>query len=183
MCHFDRFVLCSPPQVLSDVPRLSVFPRWEISRTSGGGGAQTSSRGPFQSGTSTQPTHRLATLCSAHRPRQISRKLQVGKNLVENNTSQVPLSLQDNNVTWFRLSANSWDFLFSDYHFHLLLWSRFVVEYCAAHPEAAAVVEAELELSKEMVGLLPLKINRLKARMVTNNWSHPSVNTQTCVLM
>lgn len=47
--------------------------------------------------------------------------------------------------------------------------SRYVVQYCEAHPEAAVVVETELELSKEMVGLLPLKINRLKARMATNN--------------
>ncbi|XP_061131950.1 KIF-binding protein [Syngnathus typhle] len=46
---------------------------------------------------------------------------------------------------------------------------KYVVEYCEAHPEAAAVVETELELSKEMVGLLPLKINRLKARMAANN--------------
>lgn len=50
---------------------------------------------------------------------------------------------------------------------HLL--SRYVAEYCETHPEAAAAVETELELSKEMVGLLPLKINRLKAKMATNN--------------
>ncbi len=47
--------------------------------------------------------------------------------------------------------------------------SRYVVQYCETHPEAAAAVETELELSKEMVGLLPLKINRLKARMAANN--------------
>ncbi|XP_034435032.1 KIF-binding protein [Hippoglossus hippoglossus] len=46
---------------------------------------------------------------------------------------------------------------------------KYVVQYCESHPEAAATVETELELSKEMVGLLPLKINRLKARMATNN--------------
>uniref|UniRef100_A0A1A8Q8G1 KIF-binding protein n=1 Tax=Nothobranchius rachovii TaxID=451742 RepID=A0A1A8Q8G1_9TELE len=46
---------------------------------------------------------------------------------------------------------------------------KYVVQYCEAHPEAAAAVETELELSKEMVGLLPLKINRLKARMAANN--------------
>uniref|UniRef100_A0A3P9H2C4 KIF-binding protein n=1 Tax=Oryzias latipes TaxID=8090 RepID=A0A3P9H2C4_ORYLA len=46
---------------------------------------------------------------------------------------------------------------------------KYVVQYCEAHPEAAAAAETELELSKEMVGLLPLKINRLKARMATNN--------------
>lgn len=53
--------------------------------------------------------------------------------------------------------------------FFLLLFSRYVAKYCEAHPEAVAAVETELELSKEMVGLLPLKINRLKARMVANN--------------
>ncbi|XP_044051846.1 KIF-binding protein [Siniperca chuatsi] len=46
---------------------------------------------------------------------------------------------------------------------------KYVVQYCEAHPEATAAVETELELSKEMVGLLPLKINRLKARMAANN--------------
>lgn len=46
---------------------------------------------------------------------------------------------------------------------------KYVVQYCEAHPDAAAAVETELELSKEMAGLLPLKINRLKARMATNN--------------
>lgn len=56
----------------------------------------------------------------------------------------------------------------ADHHL-FLLFSRYVADYCEAHPEAAAAVETELELSKEMVGLLPLKINRLKARMVSNN--------------
>lgn len=46
---------------------------------------------------------------------------------------------------------------------------KYVVQYCETHPEAAAAVTTELELSTEMVGLLPLKINRLKARMATNN--------------
>uniref|UniRef100_A0A8C2WRN5 KIF-binding protein n=1 Tax=Cyclopterus lumpus TaxID=8103 RepID=A0A8C2WRN5_CYCLU len=46
---------------------------------------------------------------------------------------------------------------------------KYVVQYCEAHPEAAAAVETELELSTEMVGLLPLKMNRLKAKMVVNN--------------
>lgn len=53
--------------------------------------------------------------------------------------------------------------------FFLHLLSRYVVEYCDAHPEAVAAVETELELSREMAGLLPLKINRLKARMAANN--------------
>lgn len=51
----------------------------------------------------------------------------------------------------------------------LCLLSRYVVKYCEAHPEAVAAVETELELSTEMAGLLPLKINRLKARMAVNN--------------
>lgn len=51
----------------------------------------------------------------------------------------------------------------------ILHLSRYVAQYCETHPEAAAAVETELELSKEMVGLLPLKINRLKAKMATNN--------------
>lgn len=51
----------------------------------------------------------------------------------------------------------------------ILLLCRYVVQYCEAHPEAGAAVETELELSQEMVGLLPLKINRIKARMATNN--------------
>ncbi|XP_034536661.1 KIF-binding protein [Notolabrus celidotus] len=46
---------------------------------------------------------------------------------------------------------------------------KYVVQYCEAHPDATAVVMTELELSTEMVGLLPLKINRLKARMALNN--------------
>uniref|UniRef100_A0A669D257 KIF-binding protein n=1 Tax=Oreochromis niloticus TaxID=8128 RepID=A0A669D257_ORENI len=46
---------------------------------------------------------------------------------------------------------------------------KYVVQYCEANPEAGAAVETELELSKEMVGLLPLKINRLNARMDSNN--------------
>uniref|UniRef100_A0A8C5H458 KIF-binding protein n=1 Tax=Gouania willdenowi TaxID=441366 RepID=A0A8C5H458_GOUWI len=46
---------------------------------------------------------------------------------------------------------------------------KYVVQYCEAHPEATSAVETELELSTEMAGLLPLKINRLKARMASNN--------------
>ncbi|CAG05689.1 unnamed protein product, partial [Tetraodon nigroviridis] len=37
-----------------------------------------------------------------------------------------------------------------------------VTRYCEDHPEAAAAAETELELSQEMVELLPFKINRLK---------------------
>lgn len=43
-----------------------------------------------------------------------------------------------------------------------------VVQYCEDHPEACAAVETELELSQEMVTLLPLKINRIKAKMASN---------------
>lgn len=57
--------------------------------------------------------------------------------------------------------------------FILRLLSRYVAQYCEAHPEAVAAVETELELSKEMAGLLPLKINRIKARMAANNWRTP----------
>ncbi|CAL8353215.1 unnamed protein product [Merluccius merluccius] len=46
---------------------------------------------------------------------------------------------------------------------------KYVAQYCEAHPEASAAVETELELSQEMVSLLPIKINRLKAKMISNN--------------
>ncbi|XP_063047905.1 KIF-binding protein [Engraulis encrasicolus] len=42
---------------------------------------------------------------------------------------------------------------------------RFVVQYCEENPEAKAVVETELELSEEMVNLLPMKMNRIRAKM------------------
>ncbi|XP_056463854.1 KIF-binding protein-like [Gadus chalcogrammus] len=46
---------------------------------------------------------------------------------------------------------------------------KYVAQYGDAHPEASAAVETELELSREMVSLLPIKINRLKAQMISNN--------------
>jgi len=46
---------------------------------------------------------------------------------------------------------------------------RYVVQYCEAHPEASVAAETELELSQEMVGLLPLKIDHLKAKKISNN--------------
>ena len=46
---------------------------------------------------------------------------------------------------------------------------RYVAQYGDAHPETSAAVETELELSREMVSLLPIKINRLKAQMISNN--------------
>ncbi|XP_055026600.2 KIF-binding protein [Misgurnus anguillicaudatus] len=45
---------------------------------------------------------------------------------------------------------------------------NFVVQYCEEHPEAKQVVETELELSEEMVSLLPLKINRIQSKMVSS---------------
>ncbi|XP_051503560.1 KIF-binding protein-like [Myxocyprinus asiaticus] len=46
---------------------------------------------------------------------------------------------------------------------------NFVVQYCEEHPEAKKAVETELELSEEMVSLLPLKINRIRSRMASTN--------------
>ncbi|XDV50236.1 hypothetical protein PO909_019324 [Leuciscus waleckii] len=46
---------------------------------------------------------------------------------------------------------------------------KFVVQYCEENPEAKDVVETELELSVEMVSLLPLKINRIKSTMASSN--------------
>lgn len=45
---------------------------------------------------------------------------------------------------------------------------RFVVQYCEEHPDARDAVETELELSEEMVSLLPIKINRIRAKMAAN---------------
>ncbi|CAO2608239.1 KIF-binding protein [Lemmus lemmus] len=42
---------------------------------------------------------------------------------------------------------------------------RFIVDYCDTHPEAAQEIEVELELSKEMVSLLPTKMERFRAKM------------------
>ncbi|KAG9275592.1 KIF1-binding protein [Astyanax mexicanus] len=46
---------------------------------------------------------------------------------------------------------------------------NFIMQYCMDHPEAKKAVETELELSEEMVSLLPLKINRIKSKMVSAN--------------
>ncbi|KAI1894604.1 hypothetical protein AGOR_G00117480 [Albula goreensis] len=46
---------------------------------------------------------------------------------------------------------------------------NFLVQYCEENPEARPAVETELELSEEMVSLLPLKINRLKAKLASSN--------------
>nr|AAH38828.1 2510003E04Rik protein [Mus musculus] len=42
---------------------------------------------------------------------------------------------------------------------------KFIVDYCETHPEAAQEIEVELELSKEMVSLLPTKMERFRAKM------------------
>lgn len=46
---------------------------------------------------------------------------------------------------------------------------KFIVQYCEENPEAKNAVETELELSVEMVSLLPLKINRIKSTMASSN--------------
>ncbi|KAL4640878.1 KIF1-binding protein [Arapaima gigas] len=46
---------------------------------------------------------------------------------------------------------------------------NFVVHYCEENPEARKAVETELELSEEMVSLLPLKIDRLRNKMTSSN--------------
>uniref|UniRef100_A0A8C9RZT2 KIF-binding protein n=1 Tax=Scleropages formosus TaxID=113540 RepID=A0A8C9RZT2_SCLFO len=46
---------------------------------------------------------------------------------------------------------------------------NFVVHYCEENPEARKAVETELELSEEMVSLLPLKIERLRAKKASSN--------------
>ncbi|XP_028916466.1 KIF-binding protein [Ornithorhynchus anatinus] len=40
-----------------------------------------------------------------------------------------------------------------------------LVDYCEKHPEAVPAVETELELSREMVGLLPTRMERLRAKL------------------
>ncbi|EGV93787.1 KIF1-binding protein [Cricetulus griseus] len=42
---------------------------------------------------------------------------------------------------------------------------KFIVDYCETHPEAAQEIEVELELSKEMVSLLPTKMERFRTKM------------------
>ncbi|XP_062851445.1 KIF-binding protein [Trichomycterus rosablanca] len=45
----------------------------------------------------------------------------------------------------------------------------FVVRYCEENPDAKTAVETELELSEEMVSLLPIKINRIKGKLASSN--------------
>lgn len=46
---------------------------------------------------------------------------------------------------------------------------NFVVQYCEEHPEAKKAVETELELSEEMVSLLPIKINRIQCQIASSD--------------
>lgn len=46
---------------------------------------------------------------------------------------------------------------------------NFVVQYCKDNSEAKIAIETELELSEEMASHLPLKINRLKAKLASSN--------------
>nr|XP_020663617.1 KIF1-binding protein [Pogona vitticeps] len=48
-----------------------------------------------------------------------------------------------------------------------LEYYSFLVEYCEKHPEAVQAIETELELSKEMFGLLPTRMERLRAKLST----------------
>ncbi|XP_043911708.1 KIF-binding protein [Protopterus annectens] len=43
---------------------------------------------------------------------------------------------------------------------------KFVVDYCENHPEAVKAVETELELSNEMVQLLPTKMERMRGKLL-----------------
>lgn len=52
---------------------------------------------------------------------------------------------------------------------HSLESYNFVVQYCEENPEAKNAVETELELSSEMVSLLPLKINRIRSKIASCN--------------
>ncbi|PKU36682.1 hypothetical protein llap_13011 [Limosa lapponica baueri] len=46
-----------------------------------------------------------------------------------------------------------------------LEYYTFLVDYCEKYPDAVRAVETELELSKEMVGLLPTRMERLRAKL------------------
>ncbi|XP_060728863.1 KIF-binding protein [Tachysurus vachellii] len=46
---------------------------------------------------------------------------------------------------------------------------NFVVQYCEMHPEARKAVEIELELSEEMVSLLPMKIKRIESTVASSS--------------
>ncbi|NWR59082.1 KBP protein, partial [Bucorvus abyssinicus] len=46
-----------------------------------------------------------------------------------------------------------------------LEYYTFLVDYCEKYPDAVRAIETELELSKEMVGLLPTRMERLRAKL------------------
>ncbi|XP_019394057.1 PREDICTED: KIF1-binding protein [Crocodylus porosus] len=46
-----------------------------------------------------------------------------------------------------------------------LEYYTFLVDYCEKYPDAVHAIETELELSKEMVGLLPTRMERLRAKL------------------
>ncbi|KAL2727125.1 hypothetical protein V1478_007403 [Vespula squamosa] len=43
---------------------------------------------------------------------------------------------------------------------------RFVIDYCETHPEAAEIMKQELNLCKEIVNLLPMKVNKLRQELL-----------------
>lgn len=54
-----------------------------------------------------------------------------------------------------------------------LEYYTFLVDYCEKYPDAVRAVETELELSKEMVGLLPTRMERLRAKLCPFIWNAP----------
>ncbi|XP_033004883.1 KIF-binding protein isoform X2 [Lacerta agilis] len=48
-----------------------------------------------------------------------------------------------------------------------LEYYSFLVDYCEKHTDAVQAIETELELSREMVGLLPTRMERLRAKLST----------------
>lgn len=50
-----------------------------------------------------------------------------------------------------------------------LEYYRFVVDYCTRNQDAKKAVETELELSEEMASLLPLRLERLRAKLTSVN--------------
>ncbi|XP_042315498.1 KIF-binding protein [Sceloporus undulatus] len=49
-----------------------------------------------------------------------------------------------------------------------LEYYSFLVDYCEKHTDATQAIETELELSKEMAGLLPTRMERLRAKLSTS---------------
>ncbi|KAI4501308.1 hypothetical protein M0802_003681 [Mischocyttarus mexicanus] len=43
---------------------------------------------------------------------------------------------------------------------------RFIIDYCETHPEAAEMMKEEFNLCKEIVNLLPIKVNRLRQELM-----------------